>query len=111
MHIVSGHRTHARREVAVSVEALETRNLLSVGGTIIPPTLTSLEKFIVRGLDAYVNSHPGSLTGFEQSRQTLLTAINNTSTPSRVVWLDQQVLNIVDQVLIDHGDGGPVIAA
>jgi hypothetical protein len=103
---------HARQklQLTTSVEALEARNLLSVGGTIMAPSLTTFEKAIVRSLDAFVNSHPGALTNFEQAREDLLSAINNPATSSRVVRLEQAALDIVDQVLIDHGEGG-VIAA
>ena len=53
-----------------------------------------------------MNTHPGSLTQFEQTRQQLLTALNNPKTPSAVKKMDQMMLDVVDQVLIDHGQGG-----
>ena len=107
MNTPSERSARARREVRLrtSVEALETRNLLSAAGTIVPPTLTALEKAIVHSLDAYVNAHPGALTNLEQSRQALLTAVSNHSPTSLVGRLDQAALDVVDQVLIDHGIG------
>lgn len=96
-------RARRSHSFSASVMTLESRNLLSAAGTVTLPSLTAMEKALVRVLDAYVQSHPGSITQIANERQALLTQINNPRTPSAIRQLEQVAIDIDTQVLLDNG--------